>query len=76
VTGFDSPTKLAFEVIAGPARPTGVFELSEPAPGQTRVRFALDLEAKGLAKLAGPMIAKQMQAEVGCLGRLKELLEA
>src|SRR5258706_16018256 len=41
VTVFDPPRRLEFRVTAGPARPTGVFELSEnPAP-TTRGPFPL-----------------------------------
>jgi uncharacterized protein YndB with AHSA1/START domain len=79
ITEFQPPSRLAFEVVAGPARPTGVFELSEPVPGATTVHFVLDLQARGLMKLpmklAGPRIEKQMQAEVACLDKLKEELE-
>lgn len=79
ITEYSPPARLAFEVIAGPARPTGAFEMEEPLPGATIVRFSLDLQGRGLMKvpmkLAGPMIARQMQAEVACLGRLKEELE-
>ena len=36
VTVFDPPTRLEFQVTAGPARPAGVFELAETTPGATR----------------------------------------
>src|SRR5713226_5499487 len=48
VTVFDPPTRLEFQVVAGPARPTGVFELAEKTDGTTTVRFALDLRPPGL----------------------------
>ena len=80
ITEFEAPSKLAFEVVAGPARPTGVFELSEPVPGATTVHFLLDLQPRGFMKLpmkfAGPQIEKQMRAEVACLDKLKEQFEA
>jgi len=79
ITAFEPPNRIAFEVIAGPARPTGVFELEEPIAGATTVRFSLDLEARGLMKipmrLASGPIQRQMIAEVDCLYHLKDQLE-
>ena len=72
---FDPPRRLEFHVTAGPARPTGVFELSENADQSTRVRFSLDLNPAGLMKLMTPMIARQMQREVAQLDNLKTILE-
>ena len=80
ITDYQPPNRLAFEVIAGPARPTGAFDLEEPVAGATMVRFSLDLQAKGLMKVpmrfAGKVIERQMRAEVDCLSRLKDRLEA
>src|SRR5438552_14056422 len=80
ITDYQPPNRLAFEVIAGPARPTGAFDLEEPVAGATMVRFSLDLEAKGLMKVpmrfAGKVIERQMRAEVDCVSRLKHLLAA
>jgi uncharacterized protein YndB with AHSA1/START domain len=79
ITDYLSPNRLAFEVIAGPARPTGAFDLEEPVVGATTVRFTLDLQARGLMKVpmkfAGRVIDRQMRAEVDCLSRLKDQLE-
>jgi len=49
--------------------------LLEPAPGGTRLTFALSATPTGLAKLMTPMVAKTMRAEVTQLGRLKDVLE-
>ena len=80
ITEFKPPFRLAFEVIAGPARPTGVFELSQPLPGATTVRFDLDLRPRGLLwfpmKFQASQVDREMRAEVACLARLKEKLEA
>jgi len=75
ITTLEAPSKLAFAVVAGPARPTGTFDLSEPQPGQTSVHFTLDLHAKGVMKLMGGMIQKTMASEVACLTNLKSVLE-
>ncbi len=66
---------LRFQVVAGPARPSGEYRLSE-AQGGTAVRFALELHPKGLMKLMGPMIGKTMQSEVAQLAALKTVLES
>jgi uncharacterized protein YndB with AHSA1/START domain len=75
VTVFDPPRRLEFQVTAGPARPAGVFELSQSADQSTVVRFALDLNPSGFMKLMTPVISKQMQREVAQLDKLKAILE-
>lgn len=75
VTTYVPPLRLAFEVTAGPARPTGMFELSEHA-GVTQIRFSLDLQLRGLMRLMTPMIARQIRREVAQLDNLKTLLES
>src|SRR5260370_12823306 len=75
VTVFDPPRRLEFRVTAGPARPAGVFELTENADRTTRVRFALDLTPAGLMKLMTPMITRQVRHEVAQLDTLKTVLE-
>jgi uncharacterized protein YndB with AHSA1/START domain len=75
VTVFEPPGRLGFQVTAGPARPTGIFELSETDGPSTRVRFALDVIPSGLMKLMTPVISRQMQHEVAQLDSLKSILE-
>ena len=75
VTVFEPPRRLEFVVTAGPARPTGVFELTANDERSTQVRFALDLQPTGVMKLMTPMIGKQMRTEVSQLDRLKSILE-
>jgi len=70
VTVFDPPRRLEFQVTAGPARPAGVFELSQDADRSTRVRFSLDLDPAGLMKLMTPMITRTMRREVAKLDNL------
>ena len=66
---------LVFQVIAGPARPTGTYKL-EAAGNATRLTFTLDFQPKGLAKLMDPMIASTMRSEVAMLSNLKAYLES
>ncbi|MDQ1512834.1 MAG: hypothetical protein QOC59_676 [Microbacteriaceae bacterium] len=75
VTEHEPPRVLAFRVVAGPARPTGRFVLSPADGGGTEVSFALDLAPAGVARLMGPMIARQMNREVHALDELKRVLE-
>jgi uncharacterized membrane protein len=65
---------IKFQVIAGPARPTGAY-LFEALGNSTQVRFTLHFEPKGLARLMGPMITQAMQSEVATLSNLKSYLE-
>ncbi|MBT2532597.1 SRPBCC family protein [Arthrobacter sp. ISL-48] len=66
--------EIQFQVIAGPARPSGGYYLSTEESG-TRVRFALDYQPKGLLGLMNTMIQRTMKAEVAQLERLKDVLE-
>jgi uncharacterized protein YndB with AHSA1/START domain len=75
ITVFEPPRRLEFQVTAGPARPVGVFELTENADQSTRVRFSLDLKPGGLMRLMAPVITKTMQREVAQLDNLKAILE-
>lgn len=75
ITSFDPPHGFTFTVTAGPARPTGRFELTEDGPIQTNVTFTLDLQPTGLMRLMSMMITKTMRAEVNHLNQLKEQLE-
>jgi uncharacterized protein YndB with AHSA1/START domain len=75
VTTFTPPHRLDFEVIAGPARPTGSYQLSEDGVGSTTLRFTLDLQPRGVMRLMSPVITKQMRREVAALEQLKHQLE-
>jgi uncharacterized membrane protein len=75
VTRFEPPNCLEFEVVAGPARPTGRFALTEESPGRTTVTFSLDLQPTGLMRLMSGMVAKTMRSEVRQLSTLKADLE-
>src|SRR5690242_4530245 len=66
---------IRFQVIAGPARPTGMYRF-EAVGNATRVTFALNLDAKGLTRLISPMIASTMRSEVATLSNLKAYLES
>lgn len=75
LTDFDPNTTLAFEVIAGPARPTGRFMIV-PQTNSTRVTFFLDYPLAGVKKLLmEKTVTATMQSEVANLARLKQILE-
>ena len=65
---------IKFQVIAGPARPTGVYTF-ETVQNATRVTFTLHYEPKGLSKLMDPIIGQTMRGEVATLSNLKAYLE-
>lgn len=68
--------RIAFRVVAGPARPEGRYEF-QPAAGGTRVTFTLNWEPKGFKeKLMAPMVARTMPKEVATLDDLKRVMEA
>ena len=66
---------IKFQVIAGPARPTGTYQFEEIG-NSTRLTFTLHFEPKGLAKLMDPMIASSMKSEIAMLSDLKAYLES
>ena len=68
-------TLIRFQVINGPARPTGTYRF-EPDGNSSRLTFILHHEPKGLAKLMDPMIARTMRSEVATLSNLKAYLES
>lgn len=75
VTTATPDSELSFVVIAGPARPTGNYFFAA-TPAGTKVRFVLDYQPVGVARLLTPMIQKTMVHEVAQLTRLKEVLES
>lgn len=74
IIAADPGRALAFQVIAGPARPEGQYLLTE-SEGRTTVRFILDLKPSGLMKVLDGLITKTMKSEVSQLKNLKTVLE-
>lgn len=64
LTTVQRPTLLEFEVIAGPARPTGSLASTEIDATTTELTFSIDLKPRGLLILMTPMINKQVKSEV------------
>jgi uncharacterized protein YndB with AHSA1/START domain len=75
-TRYEEPSRLDFQVIAGPARPLGSFELREVSPTTTEVTFTMDLKPRGLMVLLTPMINKQVQTEVSNIKNLPKAMGA
>lgn len=75
ITQLRPGAEIQFQVVAGPARPSGGYYLSTEGKS-TRVRFALEHHSKGLAGLMDFMIQRTMKSEVAQLERLKAVLEA
>jgi uncharacterized protein YndB with AHSA1/START domain len=76
ITRYDEPIRLDFEVIAGPARPTGSYVLRDAGSGSTEVTFTMDLKPRGLMVLMTPIINKQVNAEVANLDNLAAAMGA
>jgi uncharacterized protein YndB with AHSA1/START domain len=76
VTTYDRPGRLDFQVVAGPARPSGTFELISDGPTSTTVTFRLTVNPTGVARLLTPMIARQMRIETRQLDNVKDVLES
>ena len=76
VTAFEPPTRYAFAVVAGPARPIGEFVLTPVGEGATEVRFSLRAELGGFKKLVmGGQVQKSMDGEMASLDTAKRLIE-
>jgi uncharacterized protein YndB with AHSA1/START domain len=75
ITAYEPPSRYAFTVVAGPARPKGDFRFAAAGEG-TEVRFSLNAELGGLKKLfmSGP-VQRSMDGEMAALDKAKALLE-
>jgi uncharacterized protein YndB with AHSA1/START domain len=74
ITEYEPGSRLAFQVVAGPARARGRYEL-EPTDRGTRVHFSLDWEPHGFARLFAHAVEREMPREIAMLPRLKYALE-
>lgn len=76
ITAHDRPTRYAFRVTTGPARPVGEFRFAPSGTG-TAVTFALRAE---LGFLKGLVLSRSVQSsmdgEMAALDRAKVLIEA
>ena len=70
-----TPRRLAISSEGGPAKARATFDL-ESAGDNTVVKFTLDVELRGAARFAGPLVKSATQHEVrSTLERLKEVAE-
>jgi uncharacterized protein YndB with AHSA1/START domain len=75
VTAYEPPSRYAFKVIAGPARPVGEFRFS-PAEGGTEVSFSLNAELTGIKKLfMSSAVQKSIDGQMASLDKAKALIE-
>jgi uncharacterized protein YndB with AHSA1/START domain len=76
VTAYEPPTRYAFQVVAGPARPKGEFRFVPSGDG-TEVTFSLAAELGGIKKwlLSGP-VQSSMNGEMAALDTAKARLES
>jgi uncharacterized protein YndB with AHSA1/START domain len=75
ITTFEPNQKIAFRAIAGPVRPEGSFTFEGIGTG-TVLTFELHAELSGWKRLVmGGTVQSTMNAEMGALDRLRDLLE-
>ena len=75
ITAFEPNQKIAFRAIAGPVRPEGSFTFEGIGTG-TVLTFELHAELSGWKRLVmGGAVQSTMNAEMGALDRLRDLLE-
>jgi uncharacterized protein YndB with AHSA1/START domain len=75
VTAYEPPSRYAFQVVAGPARPRGEFRFAPSGTG-TAVSFSLAAELGGWKKLLmSRPVQASMDGEMAGLDRAKALLE-
>jgi uncharacterized membrane protein len=75
ITEYEPNSKIAFRATAGPVRPTGSFTFEGMGTG-TILTFKLDAALGGLQKLLmGGAVQSTMNAEMGALDLLRDLLE-
>ena len=76
ITMFEPDRRIAFRVIAGPVRPNGRYDVEPIDDRSARVTFSLEAELSGLKKTMNGMVQKSMDAEVGALAGLKQVMES
>jgi uncharacterized protein YndB with AHSA1/START domain len=75
VTAYEPPSRYAFKVIAGPARPVGEFRFAQ-AEGGTEVSFSLKAELTGIkGLLMSKAVQRSMDGEMASLDKAKALIE-
>ncbi len=75
VTGYEPPSRYAFHVIAGPARPVGEFRIAPSGTG-SEVTFSLHAELGGFKSLLmGGAVQRSMDGEMAALDTAKRLIE-
>jgi uncharacterized protein YndB with AHSA1/START domain len=75
VTSYDPPSRYAFKVTAGPARPVGEFRFAPDGLG-TQVSFSLNAELSGVKKIfMSRPVQKAMDSEMAALDKAKALIE-
>jgi uncharacterized protein YndB with AHSA1/START domain len=75
VTAYEPPTRYAFQVVAGPARPRGDFRFA-PSTDGTEATFSLSAELGGLKGLfLSRQVQSSMDGEMRALDTAKAKLE-
>ncbi len=76
ITAYNPPSRYAFKVVAGPARPVGEFRF-EPSGAGTSVHFSLRADLGGLKGLImSRPVQSSMNGEMAALDTAKRLIES
>jgi uncharacterized protein YndB with AHSA1/START domain len=77
ITAYEPPSRYAFQVVAGPARPRGEYRCAASGDGaKTTVSFSLDAELGGWKKwVMGGQVQKSMDGEMANLDKAKAIIE-
>jgi carbon monoxide dehydrogenase subunit G len=76
VTANDPSSRYAFQVVSGPVRPRGEFQVT-PSGNGTEVRFSLNAELGGITKLLmSGSVQSSMESEMAGLDTAKRVIES
>jgi uncharacterized protein YndB with AHSA1/START domain len=76
ITAYEPPSRYAFQVVAGPARPHGEYRISPNASGGSDVAFSIAAQLNPLFGLfMGGQVQASMDGEMANLDRAKAILE-
>ena len=75
VVAYEPSRRYAFQVTAGPARPSGEYHFA-PSGSGTEVRFSLNAELSGIKKLTlSKPVQRSMDGQMAALDTAKTLIE-
>jgi uncharacterized protein YndB with AHSA1/START domain len=71
----ERPTRLVARVLNGSVRPVVTFALHDDGDGATVLTCSVEVATRGAMRLAAPLVARQLAAEIASLDAVKSVLE-